>query len=255
MAKKKNSKGGGGGIILLLILIFGIALIATPLVLIGGTIYSFVSYLRNKKFKKGNYSTFWLNSNEKSEFETVATKLLSAIENIEKAEKTGNNEGLAKNKDGSFSLRGNRGKEIQGIINTNTTIRNKYYPAYDYLRYLPQSKWKKYVNSVTNFYSFLIASLTWIISASVVISEKFEDFQQGLNTILNFPANLIKEMFFTSAGYVSETQITSEQWYILIVSAGISIVAFFIFKLVNRIIVSKTTKMPPVVSLKNLNDY
>lgn len=124
MAKKNNSKGGGSEIILLLILIFGIALIATPLVLIGGTIYSFVSYLRNKKFKKGNYSTFWLDNSEKSDFETIATKLLTALENIENAEKTGNNEGLAKNKDGSFSLRGNRGKEIQGIINTNTAIRS-----------------------------------------------------------------------------------------------------------------------------------
>ncbi len=44
MAKKKNDKGGG--LILLLILVLGLAIIATPLVMIFGTLFSAFSYLK-----------------------------------------------------------------------------------------------------------------------------------------------------------------------------------------------------------------
>jgi len=58
MAKKKNDKGGG--LILLLILVLGLAIIATPLVMVFGTLFSVFSYLKIRSKIKGSYSDFWL---------------------------------------------------------------------------------------------------------------------------------------------------------------------------------------------------
>src|ERR1035437_4722799 len=98
MAKKKNDKGSG--LILLLFILLALAILATPVVMILGTVFSFFSYIKIRSKIKGNYSDFWITTTGKERFKSVSEKLVEAIENIDKAEKTGNREGLAKNKDG-----------------------------------------------------------------------------------------------------------------------------------------------------------
>ena len=253
MAKKKNDKGGG--LILLLILVLGLAIIATPIVMVFGTLFSIFSYLKIRSKIKGDYSDFWLTNSEKSDFKTVSVKLVDAIDKIEKAEKMGDKEGIARNKDGSFALRGNRGKEIQGFINTNQSIKNKYLPIYQNLKNLPQKRWLKFRNIYTRFYSFLIASVAWLITTGILISKEFSDFSYGVNAIIRFPVDLVKMLVSTRTGGDYENPDALMQWKVLLISAGICLAIYLIVLFVSRASAKKVSPIPPEVNMDNLNKY
>ena len=253
MAKKKNDKGGG--LILLLIFVLGLAIIATPIVMVFGILFSVFSYLKIRSKIKGSYSDFWLTSSEKSDFKTVSVKLVEAIENIEKAEKIGDKEGLARNKDGSFALRGNRGKEVQGFINTNLSVKNKYLPIYQNLKSLPQERWLKFRKIYTRFYSFLIASVAWLITTGILISKEFSDFSYGVNAIIRFPVDLVKMLFSARTGAKYENPDTLLQWKVLLISAGICLVIYLIVLFASRASAKKVSPIPPEVNMDNLNKY
>ena len=253
MAKKKNDKGGG--LILLLFLLLALAILATPVVMVLGTVFSLISYIKISSRIKGKYSDFWLSTSGKERFKTVSEKLVEAVENIEKAERIGDKEGLAKNKDGSFALRGNRGKEVQGFINTNLSIKNKYLPIYEGLKSMPQDSWLKFRKTYTRFYSFLFASICWFIAAGILIFKMFSDFSHGVNVILKFPMDLIKTLFPTQLEVKYENPDSLLQWKVLLISAGICLVVYLIVLFASRPFAEKVTPMPPEVNMNNIDKY
>jgi len=255
MAKSKK-KDKGGGLIILVILILGLAIIATPIVAVLGALFTLFSYLNKRRKVRGSFSDFWLNEQEKSEFETVANKLGEALENINKANKIGDSEGLARNKDGSFTLRGNRGKEVQGFINSNQSVVNKYNPIFQYLKSLPQDRWLKFRKNYTRFYGFFFAAIAWVISTYILISKNFAEISEGMSVILRFPADLIKMVasFFVGTE-PSQNPDSLIQWKILLISAGICIVVFIIISLIAKVFVKKVSPIPPEVNVNNYDKY
>jgi ABC-type multidrug transport system fused ATPase/permease subunit len=253
MAKKKNDKGGG--LLLLLFLLLALAIIATPIVMIIGTVISFFSYIKIRSKIRGKYSDFWLSTDGKAGFKSVSEKLVEAIGNIEKAEDTGNKEGLARNKDGSFALRGNRGKEVQGFLHTNLSIKNKYLPIYEGLKSMPQDSWLKFRKTYTRFYSFLFASICWFITAGILISKEFSDFSHGVNAILRFPTDLIKTLFPNQTGVKFENPDSLLQWKVLLISAGVCLVVYLIVLFASRPFAKSVSPMPPEVNMDNLEKY
>lgn len=253
MAKKKNDKGGG--LILLLLLLVALAIIATPVVMILGAVFSFFSYIKVRSKIRGKYSDFWLITREKAAFKSVSEKLVKAIDNIEKAENTGNREGLAKNKDGSFALRGNRGKEIQGIINVNQNFNDKYLPTYEDLKSMPQDSWLKFRKTYTRFYSFLFASICWFITAGILISKWFSDFSHGVNVILKFPSDLIKTLFPSQTEVKYENPDSLLQWKVLLISAGVCLVVYLIVLYASKPFAKSVSPMPPEVNMDNIDKY
>lgn len=246
MAKKKNDNGGG--YLMLLILLLGLAVIATPLVMVLGTLFSVFAYLKIKNSIKGDYSDFWLTSSEKSDFRTVAVGLVEAIENIEKAVEIGDKEGIAHNKDGSFSLKGNRGKEIQGIINTNTNIKHKYLPIYENLKSLPQERWLNFRKIYTRFYSFLGASVAWLFITGILIRKMFTSFSDGVTAVFGFPFDLLN-------GTKHENYDIHLQWKVLIISAIVCLLVYLVVMFTTRDSANKVSPIPPEVNLDNLNKY
>jgi len=82
MAKKKNDKGGG--LILLLFLLLALAILATPVVMVLGSVFSLISYIKISSRIKGKYSDFWLSTSGKERFKTVSEKLVEAVEILRK---------------------------------------------------------------------------------------------------------------------------------------------------------------------------
>ena len=244
---KKNDKGGS--LIILFLLLLGLAIIATPLVMFFGTLFSIFSYVKVRSKIKGEYSDFWLNESDKLDFKRVSTKVVEAIEKIEEAKKLGQEEGLAKNRDGSFALRGNRGKEVQAFINSNQNIIDRFNPIFQAIKSSPQERWVKFRKSYTRFYSFLIGSVCWLISTSILISKEFSDFSYGASTIIKFPVDLFSGQ--TGAEHTDKFL----QWKILLISAGITLVVYLIILLVSKETAKKVSPIPPEVSLSNYNKY
>jgi hypothetical protein len=253
MARKKKDKGGGW--ILLIILLIGLAIISTPIVLIIKSFSSFFPYLKIRKNIKGTYSDFWLSPLEKTNFKIISENLLKAINNIQEAEKIGTEEGLSRNKDGTFSLRGNRGKEIQGFIVSNKMIKNANYSKYIELRSLPQERWSTFKEAYQNFYNFLICTIGWFVSTGVLISITFPDFNTGLKSIIRFPIDLYN--FFITLFTQNEfnTQVFLLQCKVLLISAGVSLIIYILISYITRFTVKKVTPYPPEVNLDNLNSY
>ena len=102
MAKKKENDTAGLLIILFLILVV-LYCVATPVFLVGGWIFYSLKLLFVKKGMQGNESDFWLSSEENARFRSVSSELVAAIEEVEKAEKIGEQNNISRNKDGSLN--------------------------------------------------------------------------------------------------------------------------------------------------------
>lgn len=261
MAQKKSKKddsSAGGILVLVLFIILCIVVVVitlTPIIIVLGiTIYWF-KYNKTKKIINGNMSDFWLNAKEKEDFEYVSIKLSDAIRQIDNAKKIGENEGLTRNKDGSFSGRSNRGKQIRGAISEGISIRDENFPYYDELSYLPLNRWKKFRNSYRLYYSFLISGLFWFILTFILAITYYNSIGEGISALISFPGD-----FFTTildegiTKYFSHLK-TQHQWEILGISTTSFVLMFFLIFLVCTFTVKKVTPKPDEVNLDNFNKY
>lgn len=256
MAKSKKKEGKGGGLLLLIILLLGLILIATPIAAGLGVLIMLIPYLR-KRFKvKGGKSSFWLNNAEKYKFIESVEELKKAIDNINKTNQIGDSEGIARNKDGTLSLRGNRGKELQSIINENTYSRNQNNQIFQYLRLLPQKRWREFQQVYSRFYSFLIAAIAWFAAIYYLIGQVFEDFKTGFDLILRYPKDLLSfllSMFFGAEP--AENPDFMFQWKTLGIAAVICIIIYFIARLITKLTVKIIAPLPPEVNMENVDKY
>lgn len=258
MTKSKNKIGKGGlllGIIILAILIIGFAIISVPAICISGTIIYLFIYLYYRTKITGKMSDFWLTRDEKEDFKKTAATLQASMETIKKSNITGDNEVISRNADGSFSQNENRGKELKSIIDNKQSTINQNNDHLQYLAALPKTRWKKFRNAYSRFYSFLFASLAWIVTATIMIFKNLPDLKEGLNLIANAPKDIFK---INGVIFGSDTTLDINfviQWKILISSAIVCILVYFISIFIFRILVKKLSPVPVSVNLENYDSF
>ena len=224
--KKKGSIIDAIGSLVLLILFF--VAIFTPLMLFLAYAYNWDKSRRFKKYLSNNNSDFWLTQEEKTEFKSKYKKLATEISKIEKAEARGKKENIPINKDGSFSARSTVGKEIRNIIDTSRPIVEQLSVEIEDLSSTPQQIWNEFNLYVKREYAFLYSLYVWFTTTAICY------------------------------GYVYFKSMKMEEQYhiVAIITAIVSILSYFIFKLIilkNK--ANKYTPMPPIVTVENVGQY
>ena len=237
MAKKKSENGGIGFLFIILIVLI------TPIVLIIGYFYNSSKFNEIKKLLTGKMSDFWLDTDEKNDFKEKYAQLNEVKQIIQNANDEGVNAGLSLNKDGSFSARSNKGKEIRAILTKYQPMKISLTNYLVDMQYVPINRWTVYNNYLRNSISFRWAFISWIVSlivsSTIVSGNVFYAYWSLLSNIFN--ENKIK---------VAESDLNA-----LIIVTGISIVIYFIFKFILKNVGEKYTPKPEVVTLNNVDSY
>lgn len=230
MARKKNSDAGGA--LLIILLCIAAILILSPLVIIFYGIYT--SFKINKyQPKPKSISDFWLDPSEKQQFKTTLHNLLIINNKIDEAHLMAAEHNISINKDGSYSKRSNKGKEICAIIDKYTPMKIISEQEIISLQQQPYRSWESYTDLLSQLKSCYISMTSWIIGF-IVICYYYQ-----------------LDSFMTFKNYVT---FNSSHHMIFIISGVISIVVFFICNILikHRIIIPPK---PPIVSIENLDDY
>lgn len=132
-------------IMLLALLIFAIivTIVISPIIFIGVCLY-YKAKIKKYMPIPQNTSDFWLNENEKQNFIEKHQTLTQAFQNIQIATNHGIEQGISKNKDGSFSRRSRIGKQVAMVIDKSNEIIENNQEEYRMLTNLPQQKWKEF---------------------------------------------------------------------------------------------------------------
>lgn len=220
-----------------------IFIVATPIVLIGGSLH-YKSKIKTKYSNlKGTKSDFWLSPEEKQRFAKVATALGAAINSINKIKERGREEGLSKNRDGSFSRRSKRGKEINVAIEKCQTIIDGNISEYSQLKKLPQARWKQFSAAVIRTQAFLYGFCAWVLGAIIFMSAYASSYPAGIKT-------------FVHVGPLAMQQaLTGDDWKMLLGTTACGIIGYFISFLLTQNIPESRTPKPSEVSIKNYNDF
>lgn len=143
MAKRRKSSSGDGGclaIIVLLLIVF-----ITPIILLGIFIYSLFKYfLATRYYRPFNktYDDFWLNKDDKETYKYYDDIWSENYHKLKNIDKKVEEQGIARNNDGSISTRSNVGKKLKADFDSATKKEER---AWDYIyefMYLPQARWE-----------------------------------------------------------------------------------------------------------------
>lgn len=162
----KKNKGSNAGCLLLIIFI--VSIIFTPILLFLGTIISFLQLQSIAKRLAGTLSDFWLNDVEQAQYENYINKIAGINSNIDTLVNEGNNAGISKNNDGSFSRRSNLGKEIQGKLEELNELKNKLEPNVNTLAKLPLKRWNTLNAKARMYKSCFTGLIAWVLSLSAM---------------------------------------------------------------------------------------
>jgi hypothetical protein len=252
LGRKKQSDSGVLGMLLVVLgLCYLLAITVIPFVLLYGTLFSIVASLKLRNKVNGQFSDFWLTDAEKMQFKSVSKKLLNAIENIQAAEEVGEKEGLVHNKDGTFDLRSNRGKQVQSTIYANRRQKYSCTPEYEYLKELPKSRWHDFRKTYSMLCAFLFSTVAWVMSSAIVFKKDYNDVLYGYGGVLRLPIDTIWSAFSSTerqpiiAGFSS----------VLPIAAGSSILVYLIAFYISRFFAPHISPVPPEVNMQNIDDY
>lgn len=165
MAKKKNKESSAG---CLLVVVFIVTVIFTPVLLLFGSIISFLQLQALVKKLTGTISDFWLNDIEKTQYKDGINNIAKINNGIEDLIRKGNDAGIAKNNDGSFSRRSNLGKEIQGNLEKLTSLKDNLVPHVNALASLPRNRWNSLNSKAAMYKSCITGLIAWVLSLSVM---------------------------------------------------------------------------------------
>lgn len=252
--KKKNTTDGPASLVLvMLVILYFIAkyiLMFIPVAIALVIVYYWINWkILKSKYPNKNISDFWLDENETRRFEQLDSKLRIASRNVEFALEQADAEGIIKNKDGSFSKRSKRGKEINAELYENQSYIDSNFDEYDDLQEAPYSKWFALRKVFININSFFGVFLLWIASFIYL-------FKKDVSNSFFKVIDIVKYYF----GDLTDIPELKDDWetsfiLVLVYSSLISIVGYLIGRIIGAIRYGNSYEMPPMVNNENLNSY
>jgi hypothetical protein len=231
MAQKK-----GNGIIFIAIMVFCVLIIflsiATPIILLVGYFYSKSKFNEIGKNLSNSVSDFWLTDKEKEQYKDTYDEYNKALNIIEKAHKKAEKANISKNKDGSYSLRSNLGKEISHTLEESEPFRDSLESDLDDFQQTPLNKWKSFNEHASRERIFLYSFYFWCV-VNIYYFIKY-----GFNSTKIIQA-------------YRDISISSP----LTIAAVLTIFVFIIFYFVIDDRGTQFSPIPPEVTMDNVDDY
>jgi len=279
--RKKKSEDEFGALIVLVVFLIIIALvvvaIATPFVLVLGYIYnaSMAESLREKlkELNKRKISDFWLNEEEKKtykeklvEIEQKERELEDINKLIEDTNRKGDEAGISRNLDGSFSARSKLGKELRRALKKYESIKrdleyqlSRLRSQLEQLRMIPQERWSSYIREWNAFNEYLrrtkafkraiISYVITLVCSAVIFGNT------SLKEILLPYYGLIVNFFRDE---VHQIPVTNEDIYMIAVTTIVSIVVYFVSYMLIKEPACQYVPLPPpppLVNVENIDEY
>lgn len=250
MAKKKQNKvfdsDPKGCLYIILIGVMIALLPLVPIILAFITLIHWFKFRRfRKKYPNKSISDFWLDSDEKEEFLRLQKNIIIADNNIDHANLKGERLSVTKNKDGSFSNRSNAGKEINATIReAKNYLRNNFDDFKNY-KYLPLKRWDKMRNSYSKYFSISYSIIIWFITFILLFNAYFKE---QYTNYYYFLVNKDLSYFFTKQGF-------KEILIVLAITAGVTLLGYYILSKISDSVFSKKYPKPEKVTADNINDY
>jgi hypothetical protein len=214
--------------------------------------------IRKKKYKKiekiypnKSISDFWLSESEQKKWLKTRNIFWGSKTKIDELVKISYNENLSRNKDGTISIRSNRGKEINGLLRENIKTKNTYFTILENFKFIPIRKYEnvKYVFSLYNSskYSFLFYTICLYYS-----------FKHFFKSPILFLTEIYEMYFLNKKEYFLTLNKNWEKNLLIafVISTLVSVVVFYICHyIIFKFIFAKRYSRPPEVIYSNYNIY
>jgi len=282
--RKKKEDGLFEGLIVLLVVIVAVVVftlivvaIATPFVLVLGYLYnaSMAESLREKlkELNKTRISDFWLDDEEKKaykekllEIEQKEKELEEINELIEDTNRRGDEAGVSRNLDGSFSARSKLGKELRKALEKYESMKRDLERQLSNLRFwlgqlerTPQERWNSYLKEWKTFNEYLrkAEAFKWAVISYVITL---------VCSAIVFGNTSPKEVFLPYYGLIinffrdkaHQIPVTNEDIYMIAVTTVVSIVVYLVSYMLIREPANKYVSLPPqppLVDVENVDKY
>ena len=255
-------------------LIFGLAVIVAPVVVLILFLVNLIRYLIHDKKKRA--TNFWLSVQEQEQYEKSAYILAHAAEEKEKIQELITVQGISRNQDGQISQRSYAGKELRERENAAKSLINQYTPIYNDLRFKPYRSWKKARSHYSNIFGFGCILLVLALPILIGISTP-KDISESEPSVSTLQSETVDSTKIVAQPQKSEQKEQIEQKETsandsdeflsgLLSFFGISIgimagilgvlaVIWFIGWLVGRIKFGLKNPEPPLVDIDNVDTY
>lgn len=261
MAKKGKAETLGGmiGVVLVIValaIMIGIALL--PLVLLVGAIYYHVIFVRMKNRLRNHLSDFWLNHEEKCEFQAQSMNRTKYAVEIAAVEKKAKDAGIRINNDGRYSTRSNIGKAVRDIYSSQGELVKEIDQQLAKLRKKPLRHWEEFNEVASKSKAFFGGLIAWLAVVSYYIALAHTSGVLELNAegVLLYLGSAYREVFLcavTLGGMAKEITHVFQSFQIIGYSFGGGILGSVIFKCVFCNYGALFSPKPPVVTLGNLD--
>jgi len=254
MSKKRSATDGPatviGVVLMILYVVAKYILMFIPVAIGLVIIFFWIKWkLSKSKFPNKSISDFWLDDEEAKRFELLDSNLRIAQRNVKSFIEQGNSEGISKNKDGSFSSRSKRGKEINAGLSENQGYIDNHIYEYDDLKESPYSKWFSLRKIFINFNSFIGVFFVWV---AAFIYFFIKDVSSSLSKIVD-----IVNFYFGDLMVILDMPDNWESAFIwvLVYASLISVLGYFIGRVMGSIRFKAAFEEPPLVNIENLKTY
>ncbi|WP_019037705.1 hypothetical protein [Psychroflexus tropicus] len=249
MAKKNNNKvfdSDPKGCLYIILIVVMIALLPLVPIILG--FITLIHYFKFRRFRKKykNISDFWLESEEKDEFLRFQKNITIADNNINHAKLKGERLNITKNKDGSFSSRSNAGKEINATIREAKNYLSNNFNDFKNYKYLPINRWNKMRNSYSKYFAISYSIIIWFITFILLFNSYFVE---QYTNFFYFLGDIDLSYFLTTKQGFKEILI------VLAITAGITLLGYYILSKISDFAFSKKYPKPEIVTADNINDY
>ncbi len=249
MARKKKNDAGGIIILIAVFIVLVVIAIATPVVIIIGYLYNKIKESEIRENLTGTMADFWLTDGEKRDFKEKVSKLSQVKQVIQQANNKGEQAGINKNQDGTFSARSKVGKELKATISKYEPIKFNLIEYLQELQSLPISRWEVFNNYVRNSKSFLLSFCSWCAVLA------YYSVTLGKQTIFEaiMPYYALATNFFRDEG--SRLPIVDGDLKMVAVATITAIASYFLFRIIFSNAAEKYSPKPEVVTLENIDAY
>lgn len=261
MGKKSTSEKIGEGVgtvvglaLVAIVIVLVIAMVALPFVLFFGTIIYAFRFSSSKRKLNNDLGDFWLSQEDRTDFKRKFSALQECTNLIEDAERRGNEAGISRNMDGSFSARSNLGKEIRQIFSKYKPAKQKLTAQLNQLQHVPLERWKQFNSKASYYKAFCIGLPTWVcvVGYYVYLGISNETIGAQLGEIFGSVLVAIPSLGLWLLSY-GDLDLPPEQLQMSAMPFLASVLVFFITKAMYSNYGAKFSPKPPLVTLKNID--
>lgn len=201
--------------------------------------FSLSNFYEYKKIHKKK-NNFWLNDQEKAEYKLLSNEINNSIKFIKNYGNVGNEERLNQNK-----------KELKAKIMEQENILFECNQKLTRFELMPETTWRAYCRAFSNLNAYFFGFITWVITSFFYIYVNFDSIEIGLKAYFQFPFKLFASFISKEKSVI--TAVSFEVWINMLLIVSVTILAFFIGKLLGRIILTSAYKKPPIINIYNVD--